>query len=873
MAQPIWTTRPVDLNTVAELAYRLKVSPLLAHLLLQRGVRTPEEAIRFLYPRFEHLHDPMRLPGMKQAVQRLARAIDRGERVTIYGDYDVDGTTATALLIEILSDLGAEVDFYIPERESEGYGVNAEAIRKIRERGTALLLTVDCGITAREPLAEAARLGIDVIVTDHHAIDPERIPDSERIVALIDPKLPGSEYPFSGLAGVGLAFKIAQALLGAVSPEEDERLLRVLDLVALGTVADMAEIRDENRVLAKLGMEVLSRRERLGVRALAEVARLREDLELSSTHIGFVLGPRINAAGRLSTSEKVVRLLTTSSEEEAREIAELLDAENRQRREIEQEITREAIEQIERRFRPDQDAAIVVAKRGWHPGVVGIVASRLVERYWRPVVVIALDEAGGRGSGRSIPEFHMQEALLACGKWLEQFGGHAAAGGLSIRQENLESFRRAFLRVAKRRLRPEDLYPKLYLDAIVPLDELSVEALEELSLLEPFGEGNPSPTIGVRNLRLLEGPRLMGAANEHLSAWLTDGRIQVRAVHWQGAEHLTVLQLPEAEIGVAGRPRINEYNDRRSVEIVVSHWEITPVPHRDQGIFPGRVYPTWVKISDRRSDSDKRRYLVRIAERGEPALFYVRDGRALEQAMAIFQEAGLIGRVVELSPEAAQEEREERTMQFLEGAWSGLLAVEPVSTQEAPELWSQVRHVVICHPPRDEATFLQMAEPTLLGWGEGPPDESEVRYVHLLFNARDLEVDTRLRERWWPDREQLRAIYQALAASPEGLTWPQWKEAAAEVVEEEGLQLARRVFEELGLIRSLGGRPERIQAVRTEERRELDDSPTYREAQTKRLAWKLHQTRWAKWPAREFFERLLQYRRELLATPPVGDEP
>lgn len=497
-----WSAPPrvADAGRLAAFREALGVSDVIARILWNRGYRDAATARAFLQPRLDGLLDPAGLRGMAAAAGRIHEAIRRGEPVWIYGDYDVDGSTATALLLNFFRAAGVPVRSYIPHRVAEGYGLNTEALRAIAAEGGRVVVTVDTGISAVREAAAAKALGIDLIVTDHHE-PPRVLPDA---YAIVNPRQPGCAYPEKGLAGVGLAFKlawaVAQGLSGEkkVSPPLREFLLDALGLVALGTVSDMAPLVGENRILASFGLSALARSRHPGIRALREICRFPSD-RLSARDIGFGMGPRINAGGRIGQPDLGARLLSTTSEAEAVEIARLLDEQNRERQRIE----RRMLESVLARVASEQDGrwTLVLGDAAWHQGVVGIVAARLVDRFHRPAIVISWLDAPdggagtGKGSGRSIPGFHLVEALRACEADLIAYGGHARAAGVTIARERFVAFADRFDRVARDRLTPEDFVPQVLIEAETSFDQVTPALLGEIDQMAPFGIGNPRPVF------------------------------------------------------------------------------------------------------------------------------------------------------------------------------------------------------------------------------------------------------------------------------------------------------------------------------------------------------------------------------------------
>ena len=529
-----WTIQPPFTDT-AHLATALGVHPVVAAVLGQRGYDTAETARAFLKPDLTQLHPPEDLPGLDEAADRLVAAARDREPVVIYGDYDVDGITAAAILWKALRLADANVRIYVPHRIEEGYGLNLEAIERLAEEGARVLVTVDCGIGGRAEVARARDLGLDVIVTDHHEPDPDRLPPA---LAIVNPKLPESSYPFRDLAGAGVAMKLAWALGKRLSGRQRvdeafrEFLIAATGLAALGTIADVVPLVGENHALARFGLEALSASRHPGIAALREVGRL-QGKAIDAYHIGYVIGPRLNAAGRLGHAGEAVDLLTTAGPDAAMDIARNLDRQNRRRREIEQHILEEADAQVADTFDPDRDAAIVAAGQGWHTGVIGIVASRIVEKYHRPTVLIGIDDDGAQGSGRSIPGFHLFRALSACREHLTTFGGHAMAAGLRLPAGAVDAFREALRAHAAETLTPDDLTPRLKVDAEVDPTHITLETARVLDDLGPFGAGNPRPVFAVRQIDVVGSPKRIGRRGAHLAMHVTRGGRARRCVGWR----------------------------------------------------------------------------------------------------------------------------------------------------------------------------------------------------------------------------------------------------------------------------------------------------------------------------------------------------
>jgi single-stranded-DNA-specific exonuclease len=510
MGKKVWKVLNNTSREAELLAQALGISPLLGQLLINRGINESDQAVEFLAPDLKRLHDPFLFREMERAIRRIQQAITANEYVLIYGDYDVDGITSIALMVRVLAKyLPGRLLYYIPKRLEEGYGMHLSSLEKAFAKGVRLIITVDCGISATSEAIYLKEQGIDLIITDHHETQ-EILPDA---YAIINPKVPDCGYPFSQLAGVGVAFKLLQGL-AQLMPEIEPRLFNNLDLVAFGTVADIVPLLEENRILVKYGLERLNRTDNIGLQALIEVLGLK-DRQVNCGHIGFILAPRINAAGRLGNPSIGVKLFLTADTQQAKQYAKDLDQENQNRQEIENAVLAEALAQIEAEPQLAAEHALVLAGEGWHLGVIGIVASRLVELYHKPVILIGLDGEDGRGSGRSIPGFNLFEAVDQCGEYLVKFGGHEFAAGLSIRSNRVSEFKAAFLKLAKERLCPEDLQPSLRVESLVDLNGVTLDLVRELDKLAPCGPSNPTPVLGCRALSLI-GYRSVGENGKHL---------------------------------------------------------------------------------------------------------------------------------------------------------------------------------------------------------------------------------------------------------------------------------------------------------------------------------------------------------------------
>jgi single-stranded-DNA-specific exonuclease len=590
-----WSAADAQPLVAGQLANLLKISPLLAQCLVNRELDEPQIITGFLEPRLRHLADPFLLPNMSLAVERLYQAREGREPVVIFGDYDVDGVTSTALLFEFLRALGWIVEYHLPHRLDEGYGLTLDSVDRCLKKAPAkLLVAVDCGSTAVECIGWLQQQGTDVIVIDHHKVS-QPLPAA---LALVNPQIANASsatkaciagdanpagvkqpdsgarsapLPFAELCSVGLAFKLAHALLkrGRENnlPGAAEYDLRpLLDLVALGTIADLVPLTGENRILAAAGLERLNRTERPGLVALKKVAR--SNAPLGVHEVGFQLAPRLNAAGRLETAEDALHLLLSRDLAEATSRAERLEAQNRERQKIERAVAEEAIGRIKAKFKPEEDLIIVEGQLQWHVGVVGIVASRVLQQFYRPTIIVGGEGEEWRGSGRSISGFDLAAALEECADLLVRHGGHAMAAGLSIDPKNVDNFRTRLNQIARRSLKIEQLQPQLRLDAEVGLEEVTFECLAELSRLRPNGQGNPQVQFYATNVSHQRPLQRVGAEKQHVKMWVTDGVVTHEAVWWGAGNE----SLPVGRYDLAFTPQLNEYNGRKTVQLKVLDW-------------------------------------------------------------------------------------------------------------------------------------------------------------------------------------------------------------------------------------------------------------------------------------------------------------
>ena len=544
MGRKRWTIREVsDELSLQRLADSLNISPILARLLVLRNIKTFNEARQFFRPSIESLHDPFLMDQMESATSRVITALTENQKICIFGDYDVDGTCATALLYMFLKELDANVEFYIPKRLEEGYGLSTSAIDTVKEKGTKLMIAVDCGITAIAETDYANQLGIDVIICDHHQ-PKDQLPNA---FAVLDPLKPCCNYPFKYLSGAGVAFKLAQGVCDRIGKRELP--LKYLDLVALAGAADIVTLTDENRILVNEGLNQVNLNPRPGIEALIEISRLQPG-QLTSGQIVFTVAPRINAVGRLGNAERAVNLLIANNKKDALELAKVLETENYERRKIDVETFEAAKEIVESQINLDDEVAIVLHNESWHPGVIGIVASRLVEKYYRPSVLLTTMDGIAKGSARSINGFNIYEALQKCNDLLLHFGGHQAAAGLALELDKIDEFRTKFNEVLKSSITSEDLLQVISIDSKIKFSEITPKFLRILDQFAPFGPGNLRPAFLTEGVHVVNTPRLVG--NNHLLvSFKQNGSDKVfDTIGFNMGEHYEMIKQNNCEIDV-----------------------------------------------------------------------------------------------------------------------------------------------------------------------------------------------------------------------------------------------------------------------------------------------------------------------------------
>ncbi len=558
MLKKKWLLREFDKNRVLEMSKTFHISPLTAIILYNRGIHDDEAINRFLSKDLGVMHDPYLLKDMEKAADRIRKARDNKEKVTIYGDYDVDGITSIAILYKHLTEMGIEVDYYIPDRMQEGYGVNRDALDKIRQNGTSLIITVDTGITAVEESEYAKEIGLDVIVTDHHECK-ETIPN---VYAAIDPKRKDCTYPFKSLAGVGVVFKLIQAL--------DERkslpdlMDKYADLMCLGTVADISPLVDENRVIVTEGLKRFKTTKNIGLKALIDVSTNGKNITTST--IGYIIAPRINASGRLGCASRSVELFLTDDVEKAHALAESLCEENTNRQHTEQKMFKEALEYLETHPKVKDDKVIVIPHKDWHHGIVGIVSSKITEKFYKPSILFAIDGDEAKGSGRSVNDFNLFGALENCSDLLEKFGGHELAAGLTIKADNIEAFRQKINNCSKDSFTEQMMTPTIMLDAAIKVPYISLETVNDINRLQPFGVDNPTPAFAIRNIKIHK-ISVMSEGKHLRMTLLKDGKY-LDSVGFGMGEYYQHLEEGDF-IDVAFALDINDYKGFQNVQLIL----------------------------------------------------------------------------------------------------------------------------------------------------------------------------------------------------------------------------------------------------------------------------------------------------------------
>ena len=563
----LWKPRQSDDAVAEEISQAFDLHPIVAKIISNRGISSVEEARKYLFGTVADLYSPFLLNDMQSAVDRIMQAVAQNEKIIIYGDYDVDGLTSICLLSGVISSLHGECGYYLPNRITEGYGISTEGISRCAKQHAKLIISVDCGINSRVEIEFARTLGIDVIVTDHH--EPgENVPSG---VAVINPKRKDSSYPFKNLAGIGVTFKLVEGIVqnaekkGWIAPGDID-LEEMLDIVALGTVADVVPLLDENRILVKAGLSKLASTSKEGLKELKKLSNVDEG-PIISYDIAFRLAPRLNAVGRLGSADIVLELLNSEDSREAFRLASVMEKNNSQRRKIEQEIFDEAMAIIAIDPEMEHNRAIVLYSKRWHQGVVGIVASRVAKAFYKPTIIIALEDDEGKGSARSTEEFHILDGIAECADLLKNFGGHKLAAGFTISVDKIGDFYRKFQEIARHRRSDENMVPKIKTDIEVELNEITRDLISKLRVLEPLGQGNPQPVFVSRNLFMRCAPRVVG--HNHLKMWFEDKDRVVDAIGFAMADRLSQISNTKIPYDIAYLPKINTYRGESNIQLVI----------------------------------------------------------------------------------------------------------------------------------------------------------------------------------------------------------------------------------------------------------------------------------------------------------------
>lgn len=578
-----WNLRAHDRTLIESIERQCSVSPVVAQLLALRGISRPDEVAAFLELKMTGLRPPQELPGVPAAVEAIVAAITAGKKIFVYGDYDADGMTSTAILYLCLQLLQADVHYFVPNRLDDGYGVSVENVDRLKTRGAELIITVDCGITSVEEVEHAQSVGIDMIITDHHHVGPS-LPSA---AAIVHPGLPETPYPFAGLCGAGVAFKLAWALCmekagGAKLPEPHRNFLfRAISLAAIGTVCDVVPLLDENRIIVHHGINCLRKFANPGLEQLMVWAKVADKPTIASSDLAFSIGPRLNAAGRLGQAQLGVELLVCDCEDRGTQLAQHIDQLNKDRDSLDRKILKSARAIIAENFDPQCDPAIVIAEKDWHLGVLGIAAGRVAQQYHRPTILFSIDPLGNRavvGSARSACGVDLYDAIAGAKEHLIKFGGHEAAAGLSIEEKNIDAFREEFFQQVVEQVSVDSLVQDLDIDAESTIGQITVAMIRDLERLAPFGQSNPRPVLCALNVKLDQEVRTMGNEGRHLSLTLRQDSATIRAVAFNKPEWLELLQDTEASYDFAFEPMVNEFRGRRSAEVKLIDFRRSPTP-------------------------------------------------------------------------------------------------------------------------------------------------------------------------------------------------------------------------------------------------------------------------------------------------------
>lgn len=837
----LWQVLPENTDIRQELSDHLGISDIIAQVLVNRGILDKNIAQDFLFGGQEKLGDPYLLKDMEKAVARIVKAITNKQKIVIYGDYDVDGMTSSALLYKVLKELDGVVEYYIPERQSEGYGLNSAALTMLIKSDTELLITVDCGISAVEEV-NAINQQLDIIITDHHQ-PPEMLPSA---YAIINPKQKECSYPEKNLAGVGVAYKLSQALSRQYYGH-DNKFSEYLDIVAIGTVADIVSLTGENRILVKLGLGEIVNTKNIGLKELVDICRV-DPSKIDAGKIGFAIAPRLNAAGRISRADYGVELLITDNIEKAKELATYLECENTQRQAVEKDI-QSAAESVVTELDLNIAKVLVVVGEDWHSGVIGIVASRLVEKYYRPVFMISLRDGIGKASCRSIPAFDIYDALSQCSDLLLQFGGHRQAAGFSVLPENIDELKARLNHIANTTLTQADYIPVLTIDSLLSLHQINTNFLEQLGCLEPFGMGNHSPVFACKDI-VVEDIRTIGQEARHLKLKVNQENITNDVVAWQMGGLAESIQNKE-NIEMAFFPEINEWQGQRKIQLRaydIKKREITDVEklyalysngdHQfnsledcyvdDSTIFPynnTEHKENWI-LKDLRNIEDKFSYLLDIVRRQEKTLIFVNTPQeAFELAQGIRKCVSKYKERVGFYHSGLDD-----TWRTKIETWFKEDSFTVVCTTLFTRVFSKVdniRHILIYRLPLNMQSFIQQCR--LIG------HDGKNNYIHLLFNDKDIKDNHLLLHELRPERIVVGQIYLVLKHSEALVTNSQvakqvWRKYQV-VISESSVSTAIKILKELKLITCelIGNKRKIVILPVPQDKLDIEQSESFRE--------------------------------------------
>ena len=807
----LWKVLPENTDIRQELSDHFGISDIIAQVLVNRGILDKNIAKDFLFGGQDQLGNPYLLKDIEKAVARIVQAIANKQKMIIYGDYDVDGMTSSALLYKVLKELGGVIDYYIPERQSEGYGLNSAALTMLIQSGTELLITVDCGISAVEEV-NAIFQQLDIIITDHHQ-PPEVLPSA---YAIINPKQKECSYPEKNLAGVGVAYKLSQALSRHYYGH-DNKFSEYLDIVAIGTVADIVSLTGENRILVKLGLSEIVNTKNIGLKELIDICRI-DPSKIDAGKIGFAIAPRLNAAGRISRADYGVELLITDNPEKAKELATYLECENTQRQAVEKDI-QSAAENVVAELDLNVAKVLVVVGEDWHSGVIGIVASRLVEKYYRPVFMISIRDGIGKASCRSIPAFDIYDALSQCSDLLLQFGGHRQAAGFSVLPENIDELKTRLNHIANTTLTQADYIPVLTIDSLLSLHQINTSFLEQLGCLEPFGMGNHSPVFACKDI-VVEDIRTIGQDARHLKLKVNQKNVTNDVVAWQMGGLAEIIQNKE-DIDMAFFPEINEWQGQKKIQLRaydIKKKEITDVEKmyalysnddyqlnslEDCCVDKSTSFPynnkvheeNWI-LKDLRNIEDKFSYLLDIVKKQEKTLIFVNTPQeAFELAQGIRKCVSKYKEQVGFYHSGLDD-----TWRTKVETWFKDDSFTVVCTTLFTKAFSKVdniRHILIYRLPLNMQNFIHQCR--LIG------HDGKDNYIHLLFNDKDLKDNHLLLQELRPERIVVGQIYLVLKYSEALVTNSQvvkqvWSKYQV-VISESSVSASIKILEELKLIR------------------------------------------------------------------------